>query len=96
MDNLQAIRYLASSDLQRTRPFVNEARQALYGARLGQHERSVLSGHTGPKPQALVDHVKAEVPRCLTPEQRQRLFLAPTPPSWCAAMHKWPYDGATP
>jgi WD40 repeat protein len=30
-----------------------------------------------PDPQALVDRVKAEVPRCLTPEQRERLFLAP-------------------
>ena len=29
----------------------------------------------------------------LTPEQRQALFLAPTPPSWC--MQKWPYDAAT-
>ena len=45
-----------------------------------------------PEPQTLVDRVKAEVPRCLTQEQRQRLFLAPTPPRWCAAMHKWPYD----
>jgi len=33
-----------------------------------------------PKPQNLVDHIKAEVPRCLAPAQRQRLFLAPTPP----------------
>ena len=49
-----------------------------------------------PEPQNLVDRVKAEVPRCFTPEQRESLFLAPTPPRWCAAMHKWPYDGATP
>jgi WD40 repeat protein len=51
-----------------------------------------------PDPQTLVDRVKAEVPRCLTPDQRQRFFLAPTPPRWCAAMHnnKWPYDAATP
>jgi len=45
---------------------------------------------------ALVDRVKAEVPRCLTQEQRQRLFLAPMPPRWCGGMHMWPYDGATP
>jgi WD40 repeat protein len=49
-----------------------------------------------PKTQTLIDRVKAEVPRCLTPKQRQGFFLAPTPPRWCAAMHKWPYDGATP
>jgi WD domain, G-beta repeat len=34
-------------DAQRTRPFVNEAWYALYGARLRQRERAVLSGHTG-------------------------------------------------
>ena len=39
---------------------------------------------------------KAEVPRCLTPEQRRSLFLAPEPPRWCIDMHKWPYDGTTP
>jgi WD40 repeat protein len=49
-----------------------------------------------PKPQELGDRVKADVPRCLTPEQRQRLFLAPTPPRWCATTRKWPYDAATP
>jgi WD40 repeat protein len=48
-----------------------------------------------PETQTLIDRVKAEVPRCLTPEQRQRFLLAPTPPRWCAAMHKWPYDGTT-
>jgi WD40 repeat protein len=49
-----------------------------------------------PEPQTLIDHVKAEVPRCLTQEQRQRLFLASTPPRWCAAMKKWPNTAATP
>jgi hypothetical protein len=49
-----------------------------------------------PDPHNLVDVVKAEGPRCLTQEQRQCLFLAPTPPRWCAAAHKWPYDRATP
>jgi hypothetical protein len=49
-----------------------------------------------PEPQTLVDRIKAEVPRCLTPEQRQRLFLAPTPPRWCIDLHKWPYDGTSP
>jgi WD40 repeat protein len=49
-----------------------------------------------PEPQTLVDRVKAEVPRCLTRAQRQRFFLAPTPPSWCVTMHKWPYGDRTP
>jgi hypothetical protein len=46
-------------------------------------------------PQALIDRVKAEVPRCLTAEQRERLFLMPEPPPWCVDMHKWPYDRTT-
>jgi KaiC/GvpD/RAD55 family RecA-like ATPase len=193
----------SADDVQRTRPFVGEAWQALYGARLAQRERAVLNGHTGqvykavfapdggriltasddgtarlwdrdgkplatlkghnnvvhsavfapdgsriltasedktarlwdrdgkplatlqghygpltsavfapdggriltasadhtarlweafPTPLALLDRLKAEVPRCLTPEQRERLFLAPEPPRWCIDMHKWPYD----
>jgi hypothetical protein len=36
----------SADDAQRARPFVNEAWRALYGARLKQRERSVLSGHT--------------------------------------------------
>jgi hypothetical protein len=48
-----------------------------------------------PNPQDLIDLTKAEVPRCLTPEQRQRLFLAPEPPHWCGTMHKWPYDAGS-
>jgi WD40 repeat protein len=49
-----------------------------------------------PESQALLDQTKAEVPRCLTPEQRELLTLSPKPPRWCIEMHKWPYDGATP
>ncbi len=45
--------------------------------------------------QQLIDRMKAEVPRCLTAEQRGRLFLAPEPPRWCITMQKWPYDPAT-
>jgi WD40 repeat protein len=49
-----------------------------------------------PETQTLVDRMKAEVPRCLTQEQRQRFFLEPASTRWCATMHKWPYDRATP
>jgi WD40 repeat protein len=45
-----------------------------------------------PTTQALVDRVKEAVPRCLTPQQRQQLYLASAPPSWCKTLHKWPYD----
>jgi hypothetical protein len=45
-----------------------------------------------PKTQTLIDRVKAEVPRCLTAEQRERLFLPPAPPAWCIEMEKWPYN----
>jgi hypothetical protein len=38
----------SEDDAQRTRPFINEARNALYNAFLRQREREILSGHTGP------------------------------------------------
>jgi flagellar basal body-associated protein FliL len=38
----------SADDARRTRPFINEAWYALYDASLGQRERAVLSGHTGP------------------------------------------------
>jgi hypothetical protein len=41
-----------------------------------------------------VDLVKAEVPRCLSPEQREHLFLTRERPRWCIDMQKWPYDKA--
>jgi hypothetical protein len=46
--------------------------------------------------QALVDHAKSVVPRCLTKSQRQQYGLAEDPPAWCVAMGKWPYDKAAP
>jgi hypothetical protein len=36
---------------------------------------------TASKDNTVIDRVKVDVPRCLTPAQRQRLLLAPTPPS---------------
>ena len=51
-------------------------------------------GEAFPDIQTLVDRVKAEVPRCLTREQRERLFLAPEPPRWCIELAKQPYDTA--
>jgi hypothetical protein len=40
---------------------------------------------------ALVDHAKAVVPRCLTEEQRREFGLASEPPQWCRELGKWPY-----
>ena len=45
--------------------------------------------------QDLVDHIKTQVPRCLTAEQRHRLHLAPTVPGWCRSRQLWPYHGAS-
>ena len=40
--------------------------------------------------QELIDHGKEVVPRCLTPDQREKAFLDPEPPPWCVEMEKWP------
>jgi hypothetical protein len=48
-----------------------------------------------PDPQELVNVVKERVTRCLTPKQREVLFLSPEPPSWCKTTGKWPYMPAT-
>jgi hypothetical protein len=45
-----------------------------------------------PSKQALVNEVKAAIPRCLTAEERERYYLLQTPPGWCIEMHKWPYN----
>jgi hypothetical protein len=28
----------------------------------------------------------------LTPAEREKFFLDPTPPAWCSKMAKWPYQ----
>ena len=45
--------------------------------------------------QALVEEAKWLVPRCLTPGERQRAYLAYAAPRWCAALEKWPYDSVS-
>jgi hypothetical protein len=42
--------------------------------------------------QALIDSAKATLPRCLTPAQRTSANLDLTPPPWCIAREKWPYN----
>ncbi len=43
--------------------------------------------------QHLVDHLKASMPRCLTPEQRKAIYITNVPPvpQWCIDLKKWPY-----
>jgi hypothetical protein len=40
----------------------------------------------------LIKKAKAAVPRCLTAQQREAVFLLPDPPAWCIETAKWPYD----
>jgi WD40 repeat protein len=42
--------------------------------------------------QAVVDHAKDIVPRCLTRNERDRLAMEPAPPDWCIENEKWPYQ----
>jgi WD40 repeat protein len=39
-----------------------------------------------------IGSAKAAAPRCLTPTERKRYHLSPTPPAWCARLKKWPYN----
>jgi WD40 repeat protein len=47
-----------------------------------------------PTRQALVDRSKEVVPRCLTQDQRKKVFLDGQPPAWCIEAEKWPYHTA--
>jgi hypothetical protein len=42
--------------------------------------------------QEIVDHAKEVVPRCLSPDEREKAFLDLEPPDWCVQKRKWPYD----
>ena len=41
--------------------------------------------------QALIDTVRASVPRCLTPTQRGAFHLGTPPPRWCYERNLWPF-----
>lgn len=53
-------------------------------------DRSARIWPVFPTMQALVDHAKSAVPRCLTQDQRRQAFLELEPPAWCIAEKKWP------
>jgi tetratricopeptide (TPR) repeat protein len=40
-----------------------------------------------------LNDLRAALPRCLRPNERTELNLAPDPPDWCLAMDKWPNAG---
>ena len=44
-----------------------------------------------PTTQSLIDRVKASVPRCLTPAQRESFHLGGPAPRWCHTRNLWPY-----
>ena len=46
--------------------------------------------------QALVEEVKASVPRCLTLTLRELFHLGTPPPHWCYARNLWPFADAAP
>jgi WD40 repeat protein len=41
---------------------------------------------------SLITKAKAAIPRCLTPNQREAVFLYREPARWCIEMGKWPYN----
>jgi WD40 repeat protein len=45
-----------------------------------------------PSTQALVDHVKQTIHRCLTPAQRRSFHLQEAVPRWCFERKLWPYN----
>jgi WD40 repeat protein len=40
----------------------------------------------------LAAFAKRIIPRCLSPDDRDKISLDPDPPAWCIEMAKWPYD----
>ena len=42
--------------------------------------------------ESLIEVVKAAVPRCLTPIQREDFHLGTPPPRWCRTRHLWPFN----
>ena len=44
------------------------------------------------KTEDLITQIKSAAPRCLTPKERESVFLDATPPEWCVIMKKWPYE----
>ena len=57
----------------------------------GSWDRTTRLWRLFPTTNALIDDAKAALPRCLTPEERERFFLDAEPPAWCIETNRWPY-----
>jgi WD40 repeat protein len=57
----------------------------------GSGDNTAMLWAAFPSAQALVEEVKASLPRCLTPEERKRFHLRTAAPLWCHARNLWPY-----
>lgn len=64
------------------------------GARVltGSWDNTARVREVFPTHQALITAVKAAVPRCLTPQQREAAHLATPPPRWCHARGLYPFS----
>ena len=58
----------------------------------GSADKTARLWDTFPNTQALASRAKADIPRCLTLDQRKAFFLPPEPPAWCIEMEKWPHN----
>ena len=76
--------------LPQSRESSGKERQVAYSFRTTVEQINLIVVLGGPT-QALVDHAKQVVPRCLTRDQRAQYYLDPAPPAWCIEMEKWPY-----
>ncbi|MGA8448412.1 MAG: hypothetical protein WB766_24975 [Roseiarcus sp.] len=57
----------------------------------GSRDNTARLWEVFPTAQAVVDEVKASVPRCLTPDERKQFHLQAPTPRWCYARNLWPY-----
>ena len=56
----------------------------------GSGDKTARLWHSFSSAQAVVDEVKASVPRCLTPDERKRFHLREVS-RWCYARNLWPH-----
>lgn len=52
----------------------------------------LLSWSTSDDVRTHIERAKEIAPRCLTVAEREEAFLSPSPPDWCLAQRKWPYN----
>ena len=57
----------------------------------GSRDNTARLWEVFPTAQAVVDEVKASIPRCLTPDEHKQFHLQTPTPRWCYARNLWPY-----